>query len=163
MKVVTAFFTGNRMDRTRLVLDLGENRNLKMLVAYVDGGSRGNPGPAGYGVYILDENGNELGSLFKNLGIQTNNFAEYSGLIAALNYASTNNFKRVRIFSDSELMVRQINGIYRVKSPILSGLFEKAKSLIGELDDFSMAHIPRNRNKEADRFANLAMNSPTQK
>ena len=83
MKVVTAFFTGNRMDRTRLVLDLGENRNLKMLVAYVDGGSRGNPGPAGYGVYILDENGNELGSLFKNLGIQTNNFAEYSGLIAA--------------------------------------------------------------------------------
>ena len=60
MKVVTAFFTGNRMDRTRLVLDLGENRNLKMLVAYVDGGSRGNPGPAGYGVYILDENGNEL-------------------------------------------------------------------------------------------------------
>ena len=134
-----------------------------MLVAYVDGGSRGNPGPAGYGVYILDENGNELESLFKNLGIQTNNFAEYSGLIAALDYASTNNFKRVRIFSDSELMVRQINGIYRVKSPILSGLFKKAKSLIGELKDFSMEHIPRSRNKEADRLANLAMNFPIQK
>ncbi len=134
-----------------------------MLVAYVDGGSRGNPGPAGYGVYILDENGNELESLFKNLGIQTNNFAEYSGLIAALDYASTNNFKRVRIFSDSELMVRQINGIYRVKSPILSGLFKKAKSLIGELKDFSMEHVPRSRNKEADRLANLAMNFPIQK
>ena len=134
-----------------------------MLVAYVDGGSRGNPGPAGYGVYILDENGNELESLFKNLGIQTNNFAEYSGLIAALDYASTNNFKRVRIFSDSELMVRQINGIYRVKSPILSGLFKKAKSLIGEFKDFSMEHIPRNQNREADRLANLAMNFPIQK
>jgi len=134
-----------------------------MLVAYVDGGSRGNPGPAGYGVYILDESGNELESLFKNLGIQTNNFAEYSGLIAALDYASTNNFKRVRIFSDSELMVRQINGIYRVKSPILSGLFKKAKSLIGELKDFSMEHVPRSRNKEADRLANLAMNFPIQK
>ena len=150
------------MDPTRLVLDLGE-KILKMLVAYIDGGSRGNPGPAGYGVYILDENGNKLESLFRNLGIQTNNFAEYSGLIAALDYASTNNFKRVRILSDSELVVRQINGSYRVKSPILSGLFEKAKSLIGELEDFSMAHIPRNRNKEADRLANLAMNSPIQK
>ena len=134
-----------------------------MLVAYVDGGSRGNPGPAGYGVYILDESGNELESLFKNLGIQTNNFAEYSGLIAALDYASTNNFKRARIFYDSELMVRQINGIYRVRSPILNGLFKKAKSLIGELKDFSMEHIPRSRNKEADRLANLAMNFPIQK
>lgn len=150
------------MDPTRLVLDLGE-KILKMLVAYIDGGSRGNPGPAGYGVYILDENGNKLESLFRNLGIQTNNFAEYSGLIAALDYASTNNFKRVRILSDSELVVRQINGSYRVKSPILSGLFEKAKSLIGEFRDFSMEHIPRSQNREADRLANLAMNSPIQK
>ena len=143
----------------RLVFDSGEKPRLKILVAYVDGGSRGNPGPAGYGVYILDKNGNVLEGLYKNLGIQTNNFAEYSGLIAALNYANANKFEKVKIFSDSELMVRQINGLYRVKSPILSKLFKKAKSLIFNLEDFSMEHIPRSQNKEADRLANLAMNS----
>ena len=132
---------------------------LKGLIAYVDGGSRGNPGVAGYGAHILDEEGNELATLSHTIGIQTNNQAEYSGLIAALDYAYINHFDKVKVFADSELMVRQINGRYKVKNQNLKRLFEQARLLIGCFKVFSIQHIPREDNREADRLANLAMDS----
>jgi ribonuclease HI len=129
------------------------------MVAYVDGGSRGNPGIAGYGVQILDERGHALAALSGTLGVQSNNYAEYSGLIAALDYAYSNRFEKVTIFADSELMVRQVNRVYKVRSPNLKKLFAQARSLIGRFKEFSIQHVPRAQNREADRLANLAMDS----
>ena len=130
---------------------------MKSLVAYVDGGSRGNPGPAGYGAHILDGEGKVLAKLSGCLGVRSNNYAEYAGLIAALDYALANRFEKVTVFADSELMVRQIGGVYKVRSPNLIGSFRQARALIGRLKAFSIRHIPRSRNGEADRLANLAM------
>jgi ribonuclease HI len=130
---------------------------MKRCVAYIDGGSRGNPGIAGYGVDVQDENGATVASLSQKLGIRTNNFAEYSALIAALQYALANGYDGLRAYADSELMVRQINGVYKVKSPDLQPLFREAKALISKLKSFSIHHVPREQNREADRLANLAM------
>jgi probable phosphoglycerate mutase len=130
---------------------------MKRCVAYIDGGSRGNPGIAGYGVDVQDEGGAPVASLSENLGIRTNNFAEYSALIGALRYALANGYEGLRAYADSELMVRQINGVYKVKSPDLQPLFREAKALISKLKSFSIHHIPREQNREADRLANLAM------
>ena len=130
---------------------------MKRCVAYIDGGSRGNPGIAGYGVDVQDESGATLASLSQNLGIRTNNFAEYSALIGALQYALANGYDGLRAYADSELMVRQINGVYKVKSPDLQPLFREAKALISKLKSFSIHHVPREQNREADRLANLAM------
>ncbi len=135
---------------------------MKSLVAYVDGGSRGNPGIAGYGVHIVDERGQALAGLSGALGVRSNNYAEYSGLIAALDYAHSNRFEKVTIFADSELMVRQINGVYKVRSPHLKKLFKQARSLIDRFQEFSIQHVPRAQNCEADRLANLAMDSLAQ-
>ena len=135
---------------------------MKRCVAYIDGGSRGNPGIAGYGVAIQDENGAPVASLSENLGIRTNNFAEYSALIGALQYALANGFDAVRAYADSELMVRQIIGVYKVKSPDLKPLFREAKSLISKLKSFSIHHVPREQNREADRLANLAMDNASE-
>jgi ribonuclease HI len=130
---------------------------MKRCVAYIDGGSRGNPGIAGYGVDVQDENGATVASLSQKLGIRTNNFAEYSALIAALQYALANGYDGLRAYADSELMVRQINGVYKVKSLELQPLFREAKALISRLKSFSIHHVPREQNREADRLANLAM------
>ena len=130
---------------------------MKRCVAYIDGGSRGNPGVAGYGVAVQDENGEPLVGLSQHLGIRTNNFAEYSALIGALRYALANGYDGLRVYADSELMVRQINGVYKVKSPDLQPLFREAKALISKLKSFSIHHVPREQNREADRLANLAM------
>src|SRR5476651_49029 len=92
--------------------------------AHCDGGARGNPGPAGFGALIQDADGNVLAELSEFLGIQTNNFAEYSGLLASLDFALANGHRRLRVVSDSELMVKQIQGKYQVKSPVLRPLFE---------------------------------------
>jgi probable phosphoglycerate mutase len=132
---------------------------MKRCVAYIDGGSRGNPGIAGYGVDVQDENGVSVASLSENLGIHTNNFAEYSALIGALRYALENGYDGLRAYADSELMVRQINGVYKVKSPDLQTLFREAKELISKLKSFSIHHVPREQNREADRLANLAMDA----
>ena len=126
-------------------------------MAYVDGGSRGNPGNAGYGVHILDGEGKILANLSGCLGVRSNNYAEYAGLIAALDYALANRFERVTVFADSELMVRQISGVYKVRSPNLISSFRQARALIDRLKAFSIRHIPRSRNRVADRLANLAM------
>jgi len=131
------------------------------LVAHSDGGARGNPGPAGYGVVIQDNAGQNVAALSQYLGHQTNNFAEYQGLIAALEYALQHGPKALQLISDSELLVRQIKGIYKVKSPTLKDLHSRAKELIAQLDWFSIGHALREHNQEADRLANEAMDKGT--
>lgn len=126
-------------------------------MAFTDGGARGNPGPAGYGVVIKDESGHRVAALSEYLGHQTNNFAEYQGLIAALEYALQHGPKALKVISDSELLVRQIKGIYKVKNPTLQDLHARAKELIARLEWFSIGHALREHNQDADRLANEAM------
>jgi probable phosphoglycerate mutase len=125
-------------------------------VANIDGGSRGNPGPAGYGVRIEDDNG-EVVELKQALGIATNNVAEYSGLIAALTWAAQNGIDTLHIRSDSELLVKQMRGEYRVKSPGLQPLYDEARSLARQIGRVKFEHVRRELNKDADRLANDAM------
>lgn len=127
------------------------------LLAHCDGGARGNPGPAGYGVVIKNEKGEKVAALSEYLGHQTNNFAEYQGLIAALEYAVDHGPKALKVISDSELLVRQIKGVYKVKNPMLRDLYARAKELIAQLEWFSIGHALREHNQEADRLANAAM------
>lgn len=127
------------------------------ITAFCDGGSRGNPGPAGYGVHIQDENGAKIAELSEYLGKKTNNFAEYSGLLAALDYAIANGHGHLKVVADSELMVKQIKGQYRVNSPELRPLYEEAKRRIARLDGFQIQHVLRGKNANADRLANAAM------
>src|SRR6267143_3313637 len=134
-----------------------ENPPEHYLVAHSDGGARGNPGPAGYGVVIQDESGRKVATLSEYLGHQTNNFAEYQGLIAALEYALKHGPKALKVISDSELLVRQIKGIYKVKNATLQDLHARAKELIAQLEWFSIGHALREHNREADRLANEAM------
>ena len=133
------------------------------IVAYCDGGSRGNPGPAGYGVHIEDANGAAIGELSEFVGRKTNNFAEYSGLLAALQFAQDHGYRRLKVVSDSELMVKQIKGQYRVNSPELRPLYEEAKRRVGQLDSFQIQHVLREKNRHADRLANEAMDRGTGK
>jgi ribonuclease HI len=127
------------------------------VTAHCDGGARGNPGPAGFGALITDAEGTVLAELSEFLGIQTNNFAEYSGLLASLDYALSHGHPHLRVVSDSELMVKQIQGKYQVKSPGLRPLFEQAKQKIAQLARFEIVHALRHKNKDADRLANQAM------
>ena len=127
------------------------------LIAHTDGGARGNPGPAGYGIVVHDSRGNKVAALSQYLGRQTNNFAEYQALIAALEYAVKHESKALKVISDSELMVRQIKGIYRVKEATLRDLHARAKELISQLDWFEIEHVLRGHNREADELANSAM------
>ena len=129
----------------------------KYWIAHTDGGARGNPGPAGYGVVIHDSQGNKVAGLSQYLGKQTNNFAEYQALIAALEYAVTHDGKALKVISDSELLVRQIKGIYKVKEPTLRDLHSRAKQLASELEWFEIEHVLRGHNREADALANAAM------
>jgi len=126
-------------------------------VAHCDGGSRGNPGPAGYGAVIEDPRGHVAARLSEYLGKQTNNYAEYHGLLAVLAWALENGVKRLRVVSDSELMVKQMKGQYKVASPSLRPLWEEAKRRAARLERFEMRHTLRGGNQEADRLANDAM------
>jgi ribonuclease HI len=128
-----------------------------MIVAYIDGGARGNPGPAGYGVRIEDPRGTLIEELSRHIGVATNNVAEYNGLLAALRYAIDHGEKRLLIRSDSELLVRQMQGQYRVKNAGLKPLHQEACRLIGQLDHVTFEHVRRALNAEADRLANQAM------
>jgi probable phosphoglycerate mutase len=125
--------------------------------AHCDGGARGNPGPAGYGAVIQDDQGTVLAQLSEFLGMRTNNFAEYSGLLACLQYALDHHHPRLRVVSDSELMVKQIQGKYKVNSPDLRPLWQEAKNRIAKLEAFEISHALRHKNKDADRLANQAM------
>ncbi len=138
-------------------LEARENPPEHYLIAHSDGGARGNPGPAGYGVVIKDESGHKVAALSEYLGHQTNNFAEYQGLIGALEYAIEHGPKALKLISDSELLVKQIKGIYKVKNATLQDLHGRAKELIAQLDWFSIGHAFREQNQEADRLANDAM------
>jgi probable phosphoglycerate mutase len=127
------------------------------VTAHCDGGARGNPGPAGYGAVLTDHAGHTLAELSVFLGHRTNNFAEYSGLLGVLQYSLDHGHKHLRVISDSELMVKQIQGIYKVKSPDLLPLWQQARTLIAQLDAFEISHALRHKNKAADRLANQAM------
>ena len=125
--------------------------------AHCDGGARGNPGPSGFGALIQDANGNVLAELSEFLGVRTNNYAEYSGLLASLQYALDHHHPRLRVVSDSELMVKQIQGKYKVNSPDLRPLWQEARNRITKLEGFEISHALRHKNKDADRLANEAM------
>ena len=125
--------------------------------AHCDGGSRGNPGPSGYGAVIEDANGHVVAELSGFLGIRTNNYAEYSGLLGVLKWAVEHNVQRLRVISDSELMVKQMQGKYKVASPILRPLYEEDRKLSRSIASFDMRHTLRGGNKQADRLANQAM------
>ena len=125
--------------------------------AHCDGGSRGNPGPAAFGAVIEDPSGRIVARLSEYLGRQTNNYAEYQGLLAVLAWAAEHGARRLRVISDSELMVRQMSGRYKVASPALRPLWEEARRRAAGLDRFEMRHTLRAGNKEADRLANEAM------
>src|SRR5262249_19119485 len=127
--------------------------------ANIDGGARGNPGPSAYGVVGRNAHGEIIAELSDYLGIQTNNFAEYSGLLAVLAYAVKENHLNLKILSDSELLVKQMKGQYRVKSPGLLELYEKARALVRKLDRFSIDHVLREYNKEADALVNKVLDS----
>ena len=128
-----------------------------MITANVDGGARGNPGPAGYGAIIKDENGQVLAELYAGIGINTNNVAEYRGLIAALEWALAQGQRRLHIKSDSLLIVEQMLGNYKVKHEGLKPLYLKATRLAAEIGDVTFEHVRREQNKEADRLSNLGM------
>ena len=129
----------------------------KWLIAHCDGGARGNPGPAGYGAVVQTEDGETLAELSEFLGIRTNNYAEYSGLLGVLAWTLEHGHRRLRVVSDSELMVKQIQGRFKVNSPDLKPLWTEARSRIAQLDEFQITHALRHKNKEADRLANVAM------
>ena len=132
-----------------------------MIVAYIDGGARGNPGPAGYGVRIEDEMGSLIEEFNGFLGSATNNVAEYHGLLAALRYAQAHGHRKLRVMSDSELLVKQMKGEYRVKNAGLQPLYQEACAMAKVLDRIVFEHVRREQNKDADRLANLAMDEGT--
>ena len=127
------------------------------VVAYIDGGARGNPGPAGYGVRIEDPDGTLVDQFCKSIGIATNNVAEYRGLLAALEYAAAHGYSTVTIRSDSLLLVKQMLGEYRVKHSGLQPLHQAAKALVARFGRATFEHVGRALNAHADRLANDAM------
>jgi ribonuclease HI len=140
---------------------------LPMLTAYTDGGARGNPGPAGYGVQVVDGDGTVVAELYAPIGTATNNVAEYRGLIAALAWALEHDVSTLRVRMDSELIVNQMLGRYKVKHAGLQPLYAEARSLVARFDRVTFEHVRREANREADRLSNLAMDmadgtTPTQ-
>ena len=127
--------------------------------ANIDGAARGNPGPAAYGVVVRRPDGKTHESLGKYIGRTTNNVAEYYALIAALDYAAASGIRRLRVYSDSQLIVNQIKGLYKVKHPDLRPLHERAKKQAASLETFTIQYVPREQNRDADDLANAALDS----
>ena len=127
--------------------------------ANIDGAARGNPGPASYGVVLRRPDGKPLESLGKYIGRHTNNVAEYYALIAALDYAAANGIKRLRVYSDSQLIVNQMKGLYKVRHPDLRPLHERAKKQAAGLEAFTIQYVPREENHDADAAANAALDN----
>jgi probable phosphoglycerate mutase len=130
-----------------------------MITAYIDGGARGNPGPAGYGAYIIDGNGAVLAELHGPLGKTTNNVAEYNGLLAALRWALEHGHSRLHVRADSLLLVEQMRGNYRVRNQRLVPLHHEAQRLAGQVGVVTYEHVRRELNKDADRLSNLGMDA----
>lgn len=131
--------------------------NIERVLIAADGAARGNPGPAAIGATIKDERGNLIARISRRIGTATNNQAEYLALIAALERAISLGVKKVDIYLDSELVVRQLNGKYRVKNARLKSLFQEVKQLIEQLEAVTVTYVPRQQNAEADRLANMAL------
>jgi ribonuclease HI len=128
---------------------------------FCDGASRGNPGPAGAGAYIREAGGGKvLARVCKALGRATNNEAEYAALLLGLQESKKLNATRVAVFADSELVIKQITGVYKVKHPVMRERHQEAMRLLSGFEAWSAAHVPRERNTEADRLANQALDSP---
>ena len=127
------------------------------IVAYIDGGARGNPGPAGYGVRVEQPDGTLIEEFGEAIGIATNNVAEYRGLLAALEWARQHGHTRVHVRSDSLLLVQQMLGRFKVKHPGLQPLHAKARLLAHEIGRVTFEHVGREKNADADRLANAAM------
>ncbi len=130
-----------------------------MITAYFDGGSRGNPGPAGWGAYIVNDDGTVLAELSGALGVATNNVAEYNGLIAALQWAADHDVTAMSVKGDSLLLVEQMRGNYKVKNEGLKPLHMRARMLVMQIGNVSFAHVPREKNKDADRLSNVGMDA----
>ena len=135
----------------------------EVLHLHIDGGSRGNPGDAGFGVHVTAPDGAEVAELYGFIGKATNNVAEYQALLHGLRYALEHGARRVLVFSDSELVVRQIGGSYRVKHPAMIPLHREALSLMRQFKDVRVTHVRREQNKEADRLANRALDEKASK
>lgn len=146
-----------------ILTDNYKNESSTGVTIYTDGASRGNPGYAGIGAVILDADGSCLMELSEWIGIATNNEAEYIALIKALQAAKALGARRVRVYADSELVVMQLKGEYAVKSPRLRPLFMEARRLKGEFDRFTICHIGREKNAQADMLANLGIDSGSDK
>ncbi len=138
-----------------------EPQHYPQLVAHVDGGARGNPGPAGYGAVLRTPDGAVRAELCGFLGVTTNNVAEYQGLLAALRWAREVGARELLVHADSELLVHQMNGRYKVRAPHLQPLHGEARRLAAGLARFRIEHVPRAENKDADRLANKAMDEGT--
>ena len=130
---------------------------IRRLIICADGASSGNPGPAAIGATIRDKQGRLVASISRGIGRTTNNQAEYKAIIAALEEAIRLGAGEVEVKSDSELVVKQINGKYRVKKAHLKPLYQQVKQLQNSLESFTITHIPRQQNKEADKLANVAL------
>jgi len=130
-----------------------------VITAYFDGGSRGNPGPAGWGAYIVNDDGTVLAELSGALGVATNNVAEYNGLIAALQWAADHDVTAMSVKGDSLLLVEQMRGNYKVKNEGLKPLHMRARMLVMQIGNVSFAHVPREKNKDADRLSNVGMDA----
>jgi ribonuclease HI len=128
-----------------------------VITAFFDGGARSNPGPAGYGVYIVDDQGQVLAELHGSLGINTNNVAEYNGLIAALTWAAEQDLHEITVKGDSLLIIEQMRGNYKVKNEGLKPLHMKARMLVMQIGNVKFEHVPREQNKDADRLSNVGM------
>jgi ribonuclease HI len=133
------------------------------LKVFIDGASRGNPGDAGFGVHVTDEAGREVAALYGYLGRATNNVAEYEALLHALRWALARGARRLAIFSDSELVVKQMSGAYKVKHPDMQARNREAQGLLRRFDAARIAHVPREQNREADRLANRALDEKASK
>lgn len=129
---------------------------MKKLLLSVDGAAKGNPGPAGIGVVICDESGSEILSIGEHIGIATNNTAEYAALLRGLEECIKLSADSISIQTDSELIARQLMGVYKVKSPHLQPLYSEAKRLLGRFKSVDVKHVPRERNKHADKLASSA-------
>lgn len=128
-----------------------------MITANVDGGARGNPGPAGFGVIIKDDQGHVIAELYEGIGVNTNNVAEYRGVLSALEWAAAHGHTQLHVKSDSLLVVQQMLGNYRVKHEGLLPLYRQARHLVARVGHVTFEHVPRELNKDADRLANLGM------
>jgi ribonuclease HI len=131
--------------------------SINKVIIYTDGAARGNPGPAAIGVVIKDEKGNTAATISQCLGATTNNQAEYRALIAGLEKAISLGARQVSVKSDSELLVKQINGLYKIKNVGLRPLYQEAVRLAGGLESFTINYIPRAQNSAADALANRAL------